>query len=171
MAFKKIGTNTPYGGPVLFSGILQNSDVFKEDDVTKVDTDGFLTTDSIAGAGLFGHVDSITTFDGVGLTSNGAGARFTNTYTAASDNETVDKVQATVDISQMSKYSVAPDATVGTTTGSDLLGYYIDAADEESTDENTATTGTATFFIWGLDPKDSTKQVVSIFESTVFSAV
>lgn len=171
MAYKKVGTNTPYGGPVLFTGILQNSDVFTEDDICKVDSNGFLTTDSINTAGLFGHVDSLVTFDGVGLTSNGGGSPFAGTFTADSSNETTGgKVSAVVDISQMSKYSVTPDATVGT-NNTELLGYYVDAADEFQTDEDTGASTVAQFYIWGLDPKDSTKHVVSIFESEVFTAV
>lgn len=170
MAFKKVGTLSPYGGPVLRHVVLQNSDVFTENDMTKTDSSGFLTTDSIAGAGLFGHVEALVDGKGVGLTDNGSGGDFSGTYTAASDNQTVAEVSARVDISQQSLYSVAPDATIGTTTGSDLLGYYIDAADEDNTDEDTAASSTAQFYIWGVDPVTSANHIVNIFESEVFSA-
>ena len=170
MAFKKGASLAPWGGPILRYGILQNDDVFIENDMCKPDSNGFLTTDSMPAAGLFGHVDSLVTFDGVGLTSNGAGGTFSGTYTAAAANQTVAKVSATVDVSQFTIYSASLDATIGSTTGSDLLGYYMDLADQNDLDE-TAITTAAQMFNWGTDPADSTRAFVNIFESVVFTTV
>ena len=66
MAFRKAGSLAPWGGPVLRQDIMQNADVFTEDDLCKVDTSGFLTTDSMPAAGVYGHVDTIVTEFGVG---------------------------------------------------------------------------------------------------------
>lgn len=55
-----------------------------------------------------------------------------------------------------------------TTTGSDLIGYKIDLADEDELDEDTATTGTAQYSTWGPDPELTSNAIVNIYESQVF---
>ncbi|RLF89003.1 hypothetical protein DRN43_04670 [Thermococci archaeon] len=166
MAFKTIGSLDPHGGPVVRKAIVANSVTITEEDSVKASS-GFVALGT-AGALVLGHVESIVTYDGVGVEDNGAGGDFVGTYTTASDNQTNAKVSVLVNVSKLYTYSVDPDDTIGTTTGSDLLGYHTDLADEDNTDESTATTGTAQYFIWGVDPMDSGNQEVSIYESQVF---
>jgi len=170
MAFKASGSLNPHGAPVLRASILANSVTFVEEDSVK-SSSGFCALGT-TGALVFGHIRSLNTFDGVGLNTTGvAGAAmgsFAGSYLTASDNQTVAKVVAMCDISKYSLYSVDPDATIGTTVGSNLLGYHTDIADEDETDENTAATTTAQYYIWGVDPSDSGNQIVSIYESEVF---
>lgn len=168
--FKLVGSTNPHGGPLLRSEILLNSVTITEGDAV-ITLSGFVST-ATAGTLLFGNVSAIQTDKGVGLETTGvAGAdtgSYAGTYLTASDNQTVAKVRAVVDISKNSLYSADPDAAIGTTTGSNLLGYHTDIADEDNTDEDTATTATAQYFIWGVDQLDSGNQVVSIYESVVF---
>lgn len=170
MAFKPIGTLNPHGGPVFRSEILGNSITVVEEDSMKVSS-GFLVLGT-TGALVFGHVRGIVTNFGVGMeTSGAAGAAsgsFEGSFATASDNQTVNKFRSLTDISKFTMYSADPDGTVGTTTGSNLLGYMTDIADEDNTDETSAVTTTAQYFIWGLDPVDSTNHVVNIVESNVF---
>jgi hypothetical protein len=118
-----------------------------------------------------GHVVAITANKGVGLESTGvAGAEsgsFVGTFLTASDNQTVGKVKADVDVSKMSLYAAEVDVAIGTTTGSDLLGYKMDLADEDTLDESTAVTTTAQYSNWGVDALDTTKAFVNIYESVV----
>lgn len=172
MAFKKAGDLNPHGGPVLVSKIIANSTTVTEGDSVKLSS-GFvdLTT---TGDEVFGHVTAISTRQGVGLETDGtAGAEtgsFNNTFTTASDNQTVGKVKAVVDISKLSLYSADVDDTLGTTTGSDLAGYRMDAADESELDESTAATTAAQYNSFGVDPEDSGNVIVNIFESQVFGS-
>lgn len=172
MAFKLIGSLNPHGGPLLRSEIVANSVALVENDSVKF-ASGFVALGT-TGALVLGHVMSIVTNTGVGMETTGvAGAAtgsYAGAYTMASDNQTVAKVRAMVDISKESIYSVDPDATIGTTTGSNLAGYFTDIADEDETDESTAATTTAQYFIWGVDPADSGNQMVNIYESQVFGS-
>lgn len=170
MALTPIGTLSPFGGPVLRSNILANSITVTVNDSVKA-ASGFLALGT-TGALVFGHVTSIVTNKGVGLNTTGvAGAEmgsFVNAYLTASDNQTVGFVKAMCDISKETLYSAEEDAAIGTTTGSNLLGYTQDLTDEDTLDESTAVTTTGQYMGWGVDPNNSANAVVNIFESQVF---
>lgn len=170
MAFKLAGSLNPHGGPILRSIIVANSRQVSELDALEV-TSGFATTGT-AGTLLLGHAKAIVTNGGVGVDNTGvagsATGSFVGTYTFSSTNQTSEKVRVMVDVSKATLYSADPDATIGTTTGSNLLGYHTDLIDEDSTDEDTATTGTAQYAIHGTDPLDSGNQIVNIYESVIF---
>lgn len=78
-------------------------------------------------------------------------------FTAASDNETVETVYALVEpILPNDIIRAEADAALGTTTGSDLVGYYIDVltTDERKLDEsNTHATNQLQFLIVGQPGK------------------
>lgn len=118
-----------------------------------------------AGGALLGIVAGIVKADGSPVTDDGNGGDFVDTYLTPSSNT----VEAIVDVSTNSLYSVVADDTLGTTTGSDLAGYNMDlVAASDQLDENTATTSTAQFFSWGQDPDGSAADnsvLVSIQES------
>jgi len=172
MAILAIGTLFPGGAPVLRSNILANSITVTESDSVKL-ASGFVALGT-TGALVLGHVVSISTKDIVGVGSTGAAGAalgsFVGTFTTASDNQTVGKVKANVDISKFSLYSAEEDAAIGTTTGSNLAGYYQDLADEDTLDESTASASTGQYFGWGVNPADVTKAVVNINESVVFGS-
>jgi len=105
----------------------------------------------VAGAGgaLLGVLTDIRKADGSPVTDDGAGGDFVETYTTPTSNTVV----GVVDVSQTSVYSVTADATLGTTTGSDLAGYNMDlVAASNQLDESSAVTTTAQFFSLGQDP-------------------
>ncbi len=166
MAFKLIGSLNPHGGPVLKTYISAAAI-----DITELDamiaSSGFAALGT-TGTLVLGHIKAIVTYDGVGVTSDGAGGAFKGTYTTDASNTTTGlKTSVMVDVSKETLYSVTPDATIGT-NDSDLMGYHIDLADEDETDENTATTGTAQYTQHGVDPANSSNQVVNIYESVIF---
>jgi hypothetical protein len=170
MAFIPRGTLNPHGAPVLRRGILANTVTFTEFDSVKA-ASGFVALGT-TGALVLGHVVGFVTEKGVGLlTSGAAGAgigSFYGTYLTASDNQTVGKVKGEIDISKMSLYGAEEDAAIGTTTGSNLLGYYQDIADEDTLDESTAATTTGQYHGWGVDAENSAFALVNIAESLPF---
>ena len=169
--FTTVGSLEAYGAPVLRREVITNSVVSTVGDSLKVASD-FIALGT-AGAAVFGHLNGHADDAQVGLTSTGvAGAElgsYTNTYTVASDNQTVAQVAAVCDISKKTLYSADADAALGTTTGSDLSMYHMDLVSEEQLDESTAATTAAQYLTWGVDPNDSGNAVVSIFESQVFN--
>jgi len=170
MAFYKNGTLSPFGAPVTVSRIIANSKTVTIMDSVK-SASGFVDLGT-TGALVLGHVTGIATSKGVGMNSSGAaGAElgsFINTFTTASDNQTVAKVKAEIDISKFTLYSAEVDATIGTTTGSNLDGYFMDLVDEDTLDESTAATTTAQYATHGVDPSSTGRAIVNIYESRIF---
>lgn len=170
MAFTQVGSLNPHGAPVLRNSIITNSVVSTVLDSIKT-ASGFAALGT-TGALVFGHLVGHVTNDGVGMETSGAtgsqSGSYVGTFTAASDNQTVGKVKAKCDISKFSLYSAEVDATIGTTTGSNLDGYNMDLADEDTLDESTAATTTAQYHGWGVDPNNTAQAIVNIYESSVF---
>ena len=141
---------------------------------TSMFTTGYLVPGSASNA-LLGVVEGFVDANGLPL-DNSRKADFDGTYTAtsdtyvsAADNSTDKQVQAIVRIDPFAVYSATPDATIGTTPGSNLPGYFCDIADEDEPDESDATTATAQLAIHGVDPEDSSKGLYSINEHAVFN--
>lgn len=155
--------------PILVKFILAASTTFTVGDLVKPSTSSAVTL-ATTGARIVGWIHAIVTNAGMVPQDNGtSGTQFIDTYATASDNLTVGKICALVDVSKFSRYSMSANATLGTTTGSDQALYYVDVADEDDIAENTATqTFSANLITWGLDPKDTTRAIVSIVESSIF---
>ncbi len=165
MAFKLIGSLDPHGGPVLRTHIITDDVELTELDSVKAVL-GFVSLGTAAVL-VLGHIKSIVTYDGVGVTSDGAGGNFGGTYTMSATNETVLKTSATIDISKNTLYTVAPNATIGS-TNSEKMGYFIDLQNEYQTNETSALSTTLQYSIHGLDPLNSANHVVSINRSVIF---
>lgn len=152
-------------GRVLVPFTITDSSVISEGEAVKL-ASGKLVTWGVGGAGL-GIVEAIRNADGSALTTDGAGGDYHGTYTAGSSNTVV----AVVDVAKTSRYSAVQDATLGTTTGSGLAGYNVDClGTSDSLDESSTVSGTASFFIWGVDTDDfapANSVIVSIQESQV----
>lgn len=167
--FTKVGTLTPYGAPVLRREVIANTTTLTVADMVSVSS-GFIIDSSGTTYPIFGNLVAIETFKGVGLPTTGAAGAamgsFINAYTTSSTNQTAGLVSAIVDISKESLYTNATSAQVGTTTGSNLLGYYLNlvAGSAVTIDETSATTtrGTTQFFNWGLLPGSTTLIVVNL---------
>ncbi len=170
MAFKKIGSLDSHGAPVLRAVTIANSITTSIIDSLKI-ASGFAALGT-TGALVFGHLMNHRDKSGVGLASTGAaGAAFgsyVGTYLTASDNQTVGFVKAECDISKTSLYSAEEDAAIGTTTGSNLIGYTQDLADKDTLSESSALTTTGQYMGWGVDPENSAQAIVNIYESQVF---
>lgn len=170
MAFKRKGSLDPHGAPVLRRAILANTITSVKLDSMKL-ASGFAALGT-AGALVFGHLGSHSNKYEVGVeTSGAAGAAmgsYLGTFLSASDNQTVGLVTADCDVSKFTLYSAELSAAIGTTTGSNLAGYRMDLSDEDTLDESSATTSTAQYGTWGVDPNDTSKAVVNIYESQVF---
>lgn len=170
MAFKAKGSLNPEGAPILFKSIITDDVVSEVNDSMK-QVLGFASLGT-AGVLVAGHVVAHVDDKGLGLNTTGvAGAEmgsYVNSWTASATNETVAKVAAQLDISKSTIYSVDPDATIGTTAGSNLCGYKTDLATEVTTDESTAAATTAQYNILGVDADDTGNQLVHIYESNFF---
>lgn len=167
MSIIPTGSLNPHGAPILRQEVITNSATTAVHDSIKM-ASGFATRNT-AGVLTAGHVTAHVSAKGVGLNTTGAaGAEmgsYVGTFAAASDNQTVAQVAVVLDISKATIYSADPDATIASTTGSNLSGYYTDLADHDTTDEDTAATTSAQYGILGVDPLDSGNQLVHIHES------
>ena len=130
---------------------------------------GKLVTWGTGGAG-YGILTGFTKADKSPLTDDGAGGLFSGTYLTPGSNT----VLGIVDISKESVYSVALDATVGTTNDSDFAGVNVDCGTTSVDLDETSTevVGTpASFHSHGQDPDGSAASnslLVSIQESQVW---
>jgi len=163
MAFRFKDNLLGNGGRVLIPFTITDSQVISVGEAVKL-ASGKVSTWGAGGLGL-GIVEAIRNADGSVPSTNGAGGDFHGTYTAGSSNT----VQAIVDVSKWSRYSVTADATLGTTTGSNLAGYNIDTdATSLVLAESSAVSTTGSFFIWGVDPDTAAPAnsvIVSVQES------
>jgi len=165
--FIKVGSLGRYGGPVLVDRIITNSVVTAVGDAVKT-VSGFSAL-ATTGSRILGIVESIIGANGLAV-STGSTYRGNpgDTFTADSDNQTVDMARVRVDIDTTSLYENTPDAALGTTTGSGLAGKTFDLTDEDTIDESTVAETTQQVYSHGTSLVESTKVVVNILESEVF---
>jgi len=173
MAFTSKGTLDPHGAPVLRHEILANSVTYVVGDALKL-TSGFPVLGTAA-TFLYGILEENETNKAVGLNTTGvAGAvigSYVNSWTTPSTNQTVLMTRGVIDISRTTLYSAKVNATLGTTTGSNLLGYYLDLADETQLSESSTLSTTLQFFSFGPDLNSGTVPVnliVSLHRSLIF---
>ena len=177
MAFKHYGTLLPNAGTMLLSGdgddglsgetLGNNSEVLQIGDAVTSDANGNIIL-ATAGSVILGIL--------IGVGKNGIAAEpDANTldiFTMASDNETVAKEYAIIDISWWTLWSASQNGTAGTTANSNKRGAVIDLTNENQLNETSATrtrTGGGQFTTWGADPTDTTRLIVSINESEIFA--
>lgn len=164
MAFKLVGALRGAGMPSVKPFIVANSAALKVGEAVGLDGDGFVLRVA-AGSRLLGVVQGFVS----SITGEPVDMAETDTFTAESDNETVDKIAALIVIDPEAVYSVDLDADLGTTPGSDTPGAMFDtpAAAYGTLDESTAThtygTGGQVVSL-GIDPKDSERLHVRIHE-------
>ena len=136
-------------GRVIMSFPVQTTITISVGDACKFHGDAKTITEGATGGAHLGVVVALRKADGSPLTDNGAGGDYSGTYTTADSTS----VYADVDVSRDSVYSVAADATLGTTTGSDMPGYTMDTlAGGTTLDESTALTTAGTWMSLGPDP-------------------
>ena len=167
MAFKYKGNLNGGHNRTLLKVLLANSADYRIGDPLSIST-GDAAIVSSAGLRVLGHIAAIVTDKGGTPADNGCSGAFVQTYRTASDNATVAKVSALVDVDPNSLYSVSLDDTIGTTTGSNKAFYMMDLDTglvNRSLDESTAGQTNGQYFSLGLDPDDSNRVMVKVKES------
>jgi len=177
MAFKHFGTLNPNGGTMVIGGdgddglsgetLGNNSEVLQIGDAVTTDANGDIIL-CTAGSVVLGILVGV----GVNGVAADPDANTLDTFTMTSDNETVAKEYAIIDISPLTLWSASQDGTAGTTANSNKRGAVIDLISENQLDETSADrtrTNGGQFFTWGADPNDTTRLIVSINESEQFA--
>ena len=164
---QKIGTLGIGGGPLLIDRIVANSVSIAVAFSVKT-VSGFAALGT-TGARVLGHVESLVGKDGLTPVKDGTYLGNPGEVLAMeSDNQTDKMIRARVDIDQRSLYSAELDATIATTTGSNLAGYTFDLVDKDTLDESTAAETTGQYYSHGVDRNNTAQVVVNILESEVF---
>ena len=131
--------------------------------------DAKTVTEDAGSAASLGVITGLRKADGSPLTDNGAGGDFVGTYTTTDSSS----VYADVDVSRNSIYSVAADAALGSTAGSDMPGYTFDCVSGGTTlDESTALATAGTYMSLGPDPDTAAPDnsvLVMLYESNLFN--
>lgn len=150
------------GAPTLLDFIIDNSDVIQIGDMVRVNTDGHVTL-ATTGSTQAGVVVGVVDKNGLRIDPDSGTL---DTYTVASDNETVAQKKARI-IPAMPDYLFFNDAD-DTLATANLLQYF-DLNDENDVDVATATdTATAQVRLVQLDPDgdgDASKGLFQIVES------
>lgn len=167
--FHMCGTGSSDEAPVTQKRLIANSQTLTIGDAVAMNTDDETAQLVDAGNAVYGIVLGFEDEKGSKPPrTDGAGGDYYETYTAAADNETVDKVYALINTSKKTKYHVAVDDTLGTTGNSDQAGQMFDVvAASDELDESTASTSDGQFYSHGKWKDDETQLVVSINESSV----
>lgn len=173
------------GGTVnVIAHIISGSMTLEEGDAVKLVGGAGVEPADAVGDKIYGYVVGFQCKNGLPIAKAVSGTDYDGTYTAspdgdtyvsASDNLTDKKVRALVVPAEGLVVSAKPDATPGTTTGSNLSGYYIDILTTDSTkvDESEATTSIANYVTMPtpgnesscLDPEDKTRILVMAAET------
>jgi hypothetical protein len=141
--------------------ILNSATVF-QGGVVKLSAGGVDGADAVTDS-IYGICKGFVVGDGNTPIDNALSSQYDGTYTegvsyaAAADNQTDKKVKALVEpILPGDVIRAEADATLGTTTGSDLVGYYIDVltTDERKLDESNTSSSQLQFLIVHQPGKD-----------------
>lgn len=133
--------------------LIKNSEVIKVGDALVDESTGMANVDG-TGEKIAGFATAIVTAEKVSLEApsvdtgdlGGTWTTSTKSYTAAADNQTVDGVMVEfIPVQEGDKYIATLDAAKGTTTGSDLVGYFVAILTTDSSllDESTTSTSAA----------------------------
>lgn len=159
------GITLPNAGRALVGGtvypnytVIANSVVLVKGDAVKSST-GFITNASVTTAALAGIVETVCDANGIPVTPDSGTA---DTWTVASDNQTNALKYAIIDESPFTIYSFKSNATLGTTTGSNLRNYYADMADSTQISESSTTTTAKVLRLLGPDPDNTARVLATI---------
>jgi len=165
-------TSRPYSHDV----ILNSATVFQQG-LAKLANGGIDGSDAVTDK-HYGICEGFVVGDGNVPIENALSSQYDGTfsesggyYTAASDNQTDKKVKAKVmPVQPNDVIRVEADDTLGTTTGSDTIGYYIDVltTDERKVDESSASSSVANFLIVGIPDIPGNWLDVKLVEGQIF---
>lgn len=143
--------------------IIKNSTTLTKGDPINVNTDGYADL-AAAGERIAGVAEGFVANDGSQL-ARSSGYPDVTSYAAGSSNQTTTKAKVRIYIEPGAEYKVEADATLGTTTGSDLYGGYFDITgatgavkiDESTVDGADASAGSSgQVYSKGPDPENPT---------------
>lgn len=160
--FKYKGIKNGVTHPTTEEVIITNSATIQIGDMVRSYVDGFVEV-AVAARPILGVVVGVVDSKGLPVDPDSGTL---DTYTVASDNETVAQKRAVVITDRNALFSADVDGTIGTTNTSNLRGANLDLTDENSVAETSAVrNASAQLYSYGTDPDDSTNLLVSIMES------
>lgn len=176
--FKRVGSREGRGSSLVY-GKLGNSQTYEVGDVVKSYTNGVVDL-AAAATPILGVLVAIVVGERAAIEATGSPVAGTalssNLATATTGAANAENYYGIVETSKNAKFSAEVSGTIGTTVDSELRGAWIDinsAGTEygqllETTANRTissATGGMSNFYSHGLDPRDSSRLIVSIANS------
>lgn len=158
------GTLLANAGRALVGGTVAPNSTILANSITVIvgqavkSSSGFLTNASVTSGAIAGIILAVVDANGLPIDPDSG---TTDSYTTASDNQTVAKKYAIIDESPFTIYSFVASAAPGTTTGSNLRNYYADFSDASTIDESTAATSNKVLRLLGADPEASTTRILA----------
>lgn len=144
--------------PICKSYVIDNSDALTIGDFVSLNTDGHVVL-ATATNPILGSVVGVVDANGGPVAFDSGSA---DTWTAASDNETVAGNKALVNVDPTACYEVDFSAAIGTTSGS-KVGARFDLTDHDTVNEASAGTGGAQVSLVATTGT-TTRGIVKIFE-------
>lgn len=144
--------------PICKSYIIDNSDALTTGDFVSLNTDGHVIL-ATATNPILGSVEAVVDANGAPVAHDSGSS---DTWTVASDNETVAMKRALVNVDPTACYEVDFSAAIGSTAGS-KVGARFDLTDHDTVNEASAGTGAAQVSLVATTDV-TTRGVVKIFE-------
>lgn len=161
MAFKYLRSKGGVPHPNTEDVLIKNSAVITIGDVVRSYVAGYGEV-AVAARPVLGVVVGVVDKNGLPVDPD---AGSLDTYTVASDNQTVAMKRMQVITSKDAVFSASQDGTVGATNDSELRGCTMDLVNEHTLDESTALrNASGQFYCLGADPEDATRILCSIME-------
>lgn len=146
--------------PIVKSYVINNSATIKAGDFVRLDTNGNVVR-ATATTNILGSCQGVVDVNG-GNVATDSGTN--DTWTVASDNETVAMKKALVYVSPTAVYRVDFSGDIGTTSGS-VVGARFDLTDHDTVDETSAGTGSAQVALVDTIADDADRGEVVIVEN------
>jgi hypothetical protein len=146
--------------PTLLYFIIDNSDTITLGDAVMINSDGHAVV-ATAGEEVAGIVAQVVDKNGIAIEPDSG---TTDTWTVASDNETVDMYKVGIIVSPFALFSNDSSGTLATTN----LMQFFDLTDEDTINQGSASDASGQFQLVGLDPDndaDVSKGLFRIAES------
>lgn len=151
--------------PILKGYVINNSATIKRGDFVRLDTSGNAVRGT-ATANLLGGCMGVVDANGAPVAPD-SGTE--DTWTVASDNETVAMKKALVNVDPTAIYEVDFSAAIGTTGGS-AAGARFDLTDHDTVNEASATTSSAQVALVEAVPGSTTRGRVVIVENQILGS-
>lgn len=146
--------------PITKGYVINNSAAIKKGDFVRLDTNGHIVR-ATATTNILGSVEAVYNSDGSPVAADSGTL---DTWTVASDNETVAMKKALVNVDPTAVYAVDFSGDIGTTSGS-VVGARFDLTDHDTVDETSAGTGSAQVALVATISGDADRGEVIVLEN------